>query len=95
MTIMSVASVLSLLVLVFVGVDVLDLLARVCHGDLALRRGDCRIDFRSGSYVLSLPGLSSGRSASASVSSALRSSSASAVSAYNGSSVASRGRRAC
>ena len=92
---LSLLALLMLLVLVLVGVDVLDLLARVCRGDLALRRGDCRIDFRSGSYVLSLPGLSSGRSASASVSSAMRSSSASGVSAYNGSSVASRGRRAC
>jgi len=93
--VLSLLVLLMLLVLVFVEVDVLDLLARVCHGDLALRRGDCRIDFRSGSYVLSLPGLSSGRSASASVSSALRSSPTSAVSVYNGSSVASRGRRAC
>lgn len=66
----------------------MDVLARVCFGDLSLRRGQCKIDKQGDVYLLSLSSIGSRSQGVVSVSSEERPVRA-------GGSASSRGRRAC
>jgi len=73
----------------------MDLFARICFGDISLRRGECKVDMRNGSYLWSLPsvvGYNSGRSGSLHRPSRVSIGSSGSASAG---AIASRGRRAC